>query len=75
MDEFHSMLEFREQIGMHMYPDITSKGYGKMAFMICQLRMMRDFGFEIDKSDEEFIDDMQKKGYCQVKIIKKTMQR
>lgn len=73
MDDFNSMLRFREEIGRHMYPEIASKGYGKFAFMICQLEMMKDFGFELDKSNEEFIAEMQKKGFCQIKIIDKNL--
>ena len=70
--DFQNMMKFREEMSKYVSIKIEpKKGYGKMFLMLRHLQMMREFGYEIDKSDEDFIDDIQKKGYCQVKIIQK----
>jgi len=70
MDDFNKMLKFREEMSKYVTIEIKPKrGYGKMFLMLRHLQMMREFGYEIDKTDEEFVREIREKGFCQVKII------
>ena len=72
INDFNSMLRFRDEINKLPYilKIKGNRGHGKNSLMLKHFREMKKY-YKIDKSDEEFIDELTKNGFCSVKILVK----
>jgi len=68
MQDFHSMLKFRDEINQRYV-----RGFGKTSLMLKHFQEMKK-QFKIDKTDEEFIKELKENGFVLICPSKEEQQ-
>lgn len=69
MEDFFSMLRFRDEINNSNFIIRFNRGQGKTTYMLKHFQLMKQF-YDIDKTDEDFLNELKENGGVLFKNLK-----